>query len=47
MRADELDGVLAFLRAAERLKTVTRSGWTSTGEAEIGAPAQQIESGAE
>jgi putative hydrolases of HD superfamily len=34
MRADELDGVLAFLLAAERLKTVTRSGWTSTGEAE-------------
>ena len=34
MPADELDGVLAFLRAAERLKTVTRSGWTSTGEAE-------------
>ena len=34
MRADEIDGVLAFLRAAERLKTVTRSGWTSTGEAE-------------
>lgn len=34
MRADELEGVLAFLRAAERLKTVTRSGWTSTGEAE-------------
>jgi len=34
MRADELDGVLAFLRAAERLKTVTRSGWTSTGKAE-------------
>jgi putative hydrolase of HD superfamily len=34
MRTDELDGVLAFLRAAERLKTVTRSGWTSTGEAE-------------
>ena len=34
MRADELDGVLGFLRAAERLKTVTRSGWTSTGEAE-------------
>ena len=34
MRADELDGVLAFLRAAERLKTVTRSGWTSTGQAE-------------
>jgi len=34
MHADELDGVLAFLRAAERLKTVTRTGWTSTGEAE-------------
>jgi putative hydrolases of HD superfamily len=34
MPADELDGVLAFLRAAERLKTVKRSGWTSTGEAE-------------
>jgi putative hydrolases of HD superfamily len=34
MRADDLDGVLAFLRAAERLKTVTRSGWTSTGKAE-------------
>ena len=34
MGADELDGILAFLRAAERLKTVTRSGWTSTGEAE-------------
>ena len=34
MRADDLDGVLGFLRAAERLKTVTRSGWTSTGEAE-------------
>ena len=34
MPADELDGVLAFLRSAERLKTVKRSGWTSTGEAE-------------
>jgi 5'-deoxynucleotidase YfbR-like HD superfamily hydrolase len=31
---DELDGVLGFLRAAERLKTVTRSGWTSAGEQE-------------
>ena len=30
----ELDGVLAFLRAAERLKTVRRSGWTSEGERE-------------
>lgn len=32
--ADQLDGVLAFLREAERLKTVTRSGWTSEGERE-------------
>ena len=30
----ELDGALDFLRAAERLKTVTRSGWTSAGKAE-------------
>jgi len=34
MRGDDLDGVLAFLRAAERLKTVKRSAWTSTGESE-------------
>jgi putative hydrolase of HD superfamily len=34
MQADELEGVLTFLRAAERLKTVTRSGWTSAGQAE-------------
>lgn len=34
MRVDELEGVLTFLRAAERLKTVTRSGWTSAGERE-------------
>lgn len=34
MREDELEGVLTFLRAAERLKTVTRSGWTSAGEQE-------------
>jgi len=34
MHSDELDGVLTFLRAAERLKTVTRSAWTSAGEAE-------------
>ena len=34
MRTDELEGVLTFLRAAERLKTVTRSGWTSAGEQE-------------
>ncbi len=31
---DELDGVLAFLRTAERLKSVTRSGWTTAGERE-------------
>ena len=34
MQADELEGVLTFLRAAERLKTVTRSGWTSAGQRE-------------
>jgi putative hydrolase of HD superfamily len=34
MRAEELDGVLTFLRAAERLKTVTRSAWTSAGRPE-------------
>jgi putative hydrolase of HD superfamily len=34
MHADELEGVLTFLRAAERLKTVARSGWTSAGEHE-------------
>jgi putative hydrolase of HD superfamily len=34
MQADELEGVLTFLRDAERLKTVTRSGWTSTGQRE-------------
>jgi putative hydrolase of HD superfamily len=34
MQSDELDGVLGFLRAAERLKTVTRSGWTSAGQPE-------------
>lgn len=34
-RADAgLEGVLAFLREAERLKTVRRSGWTSAGDAE-------------
>src|SRR5207247_2216646 len=31
---DQLDGVLIFLRGAERLKTVTRSGWTSEGQRE-------------
>ena len=34
MQPSELDGVLAFLREAERLKTVKRSGWTSAGEPE-------------
>jgi putative hydrolase of HD superfamily len=34
LRPDELEGVLAFLRAAERLKTVVRSGWTSAGQQE-------------
>jgi len=29
-----LEGILAFLREAERLKTVTRSGWTSAGQPE-------------
>ncbi len=34
MEPEELDGVLTFLRSAERLKTVNRSGWTSAGQAE-------------
>jgi putative hydrolase of HD superfamily len=34
MRTDELEGVLDFLRGAERLKTAARSGWTSAGEPE-------------
>lgn len=34
MSSDDLDGILTFLRAAERLKTVARSGWTSVGEPE-------------
>lgn len=34
MNASELAGVLDFLRAAERLKTVTRSGYTSAGREE-------------
>ncbi len=32
--AEEFDGILAFLRMAERLKSVTRSGWTTEGERE-------------
>jgi putative hydrolase of HD superfamily len=34
MRAEEIEGVLTFLRTAERLKTVMRSGWTSDGQQE-------------
>jgi putative hydrolases of HD superfamily len=34
MGADEIEGVLTCLRAAERLKTVMRSGWTSEGQQE-------------
>ncbi len=35
MSADaELDGILTFLRTAERLKSTPRSGWTTTGERE-------------
>src|SRR3954468_14442585 len=30
----DLDGILAFLRAAESLKTATRSGWTTAGHPE-------------
>lgn len=34
MHPADLAGVVEFLRAAERLKTVTRSAWTSAGEPE-------------
>jgi putative hydrolase of HD superfamily len=34
MQEHELEGVLTFLRSAERLKLVTRSGWTSAGQPE-------------
>jgi putative hydrolase of HD superfamily len=35
MSADvELDGILTFLRTAERLKSTPRSGWTTAGERE-------------
>ena len=30
----ELEGILAFLRTAERLKSTPRSGWTTAGERE-------------
>ena len=34
MQTSELAGIIAFLRAAESLKTVARSGWTSAGRQE-------------
>ena len=34
MAPAEIEAVLTFLRAAERLKTVARSGWTSAGDPE-------------
>jgi putative hydrolases of HD superfamily len=34
MLGDEIERVLTFLRAAERLKIVMRSGWTSEGQRE-------------
>ena len=34
MNANELAGVLDFLRGAERLKSTTRTGYTSTGQQE-------------
>ncbi len=34
MQPADLIGILEFLRAAEALKTATRSGWTSAGEPE-------------
>src|SRR3954468_23354963 len=33
-KTDELNGILDFLRAAESLKTATRSGWTTAGQPE-------------
>jgi putative hydrolase of HD superfamily len=34
MHEADIEGMLAFLRDAERLKTTVRSGWTSAGERE-------------
>lgn len=34
MHPTDLDGILAFLRAAEQLKNVTRTSWTSGGQRE-------------
>lgn len=34
MNPSDLEGTLAFLRATERMKTMTRTAWTSTGKQE-------------
>lgn len=34
MNSEQLRGILDFLRAAESLKTATRSGWTTAGQPE-------------
>jgi 5'-deoxynucleotidase YfbR-like HD superfamily hydrolase len=34
VQENEIERILVFVRAAERLKTVTRSGWTSAGDPE-------------
>lgn len=34
MNDGDLDGILEFLQGAERMKVLTRSGWTSGGEQE-------------
>lgn len=34
MNDGDLDGILEFLQGAERMKVLTRSGWTSAGERE-------------
>jgi len=34
MQTSDIEGILEFLRAAEGLKTATRSGWTSSGRQE-------------
>jgi putative hydrolase of HD superfamily len=34
MHDTDLDGILQFMRSAERMKTMTRTSWTSTGKQE-------------
>ena len=34
MQPHDIEAILTFLRAAERLKTVARSGWTTAGDTE-------------